>query len=127
MDQLGLNPDKVKFFNNVIAPTALKVDKDKNPTNPDLYFFYTGANKIMTNPKSRTMFMEKVIEPLDDRIKKQQRKFILNAQDLRIFIMKAVDMRDETETELNTGTANENLEIKITNKLIPIIERMLNG
>jgi hypothetical protein len=127
MDQLGLNPDKVRFLNNVIAPKAMKVDKEKKPINPDLFFFYTGANKILKDPKRRTMFMEQVIEPLDDRIKKQQRKFILNAQDLRIFIMKAVDMRDEAETELNTGTANENLEIKITNKLIPIIERMLNG
>ena len=127
MDQLGLTVDKVKFLKNVIKARALKKDDKGNPSNPDLYFFYTGVAKIISDPKKRRVFMEKVIEPLNDRIKKQQRKFNLNASDLRVFIMKAVEMRDSAERDPTVGTANENLEIKITNKLKPIIERMLHG
>ena len=127
MDQLGLTVDKVRFLKNVVKAKALKKDNDGNPANPDLYFFYTGVAKIISDPKRRKIFMEKVIEPMDDRVNKQQRKFNLNAQDLRIFIMKAVEMRDSAERDPTAGTANESIERNITNKLIPIIERMLNG
>jgi hypothetical protein len=127
LDQLGLTVDKVKFLKNVVKARALKKDDKGNPANPDLYFFYTGAAKIISDPKRRRIFMEKVIEPLDDRTKKQQRKFNLNAQDLRTFIVKAVEMRDAAERDPTAGTANENLERKIINKLKPIIERMLHG
>ncbi len=127
LDKLGLTVDKVKFLKNVVKARALKKDDDGNPDNPDLYFFYTGVAKIISDPKRRRIFMEKVIEPLDDRTKKQQRKFNLNAQDLRTFIVKAVEMRDAAERDPTAGTANENLERKIINKLKPIIERMLHG